>query len=344
MLAAVRLLYGLWQISVLLENSRQEYKPDYVLVHTDRVHLPFSFGRYLFWSSRFELEAGEARQILHHEATHIRQWHTLDVLILEVAGILFWWHPLVYGFRHALRQVHEVLEVTTRKQYGTLLLLQLQPGLRPALANHFFQSQLKSRIRMMTRPPSRRQAALRYLLTLPLLGGLLLACNLEKVEELSAVDKGVPADDSGGLLAYTQRDTIITINPDTYEESVQVVSQDVFKIVEEMPRFPGCEEQEAELARKEQCAQMELLNFISSNIRYPEAARDAGIEGTVVVRFVVAANGQVMDPMILRGIGSGCDEEVLRIVGEMPRWVPGRQRGKEVAVQFNLPVRFQLAE
>jgi len=102
----------------------------------------------------------------------------------------------------------------------------------------------------------------------------------------------------------------------------------IFIVVEEQASFPGGEE-----AR---------LRFLQENLRYPVMAREAGIQGTVFITFVVERNGSITDVRILRGIGGGCDEEAIRVVREMPRWNPGRQRGKPVRVQFTMPIRFVL--
>jgi periplasmic protein TonB len=106
-------------------------------------------------------------------------------------------------------------------------------------------------------------------------------------------------------------------------------SDDVFMIVEEMPQFPGGQEG--------------LFKFLAGNIRYPEEAVEAGIEGTVYVTFVVGKDGSIGEARVLRGIGGGCDEESLRVVNAMPNWRPGFQRGKPVLVQYNLPIRYTLA-
>lgn len=122
--------------------------------------------------------------------------------------------------------------------------------------------------------------------------------------------------------------------------------EEIFKIVEEMPRFPGCEELTASMEEKRQCANKKLLEFIYENIRYPAVARDNGIEGTVVVSFVVDQKGYIKDAQVVRDIGGGCGQEALRIVemmNSMPnRWAPGKQRGRAVKVLFNLPVKFKL--
>jgi periplasmic protein TonB len=101
----------------------------------------------------------------------------------------------------------------------------------------------------------------------------------------------------------------------------------VFTVVEEMPSFPGGEEK--------------LFEFLSK-IKYPSIARENGISGRVYVTFVVDKDGKIKDAKVLRGIGGGCDEEALRVVRSMPDWKPGRQNGRNVSVQYNLPVNFNL--
>jgi protein TonB len=102
----------------------------------------------------------------------------------------------------------------------------------------------------------------------------------------------------------------------------------VFTIVEEMPAFPGGEGK--------------MLEYIAKNIKYPPVARENGIQGRVYVTFVVDKDGKIKDAKVLRGIGGGCDEEALRVVKTMPEWKPGRQNGRSVQVQYNLPVNFVL--
>ncbi len=113
-----------------------------------------------------------------------------------------------------------------------------------------------------------------------------------------------------------------------------------FAVVEEMPRFAGCED----LAKEERknCAVKNMLVHTYENIQYPKEARDKDIQGTVVVRFLIDEKGKIIDPKIVRSIGGGCDEEVLRVIGTMPDFVPGRHKGKAVKVVFNLPVKFKL--
>jgi len=111
------------------------------------------------------------------------------------------------------------------------------------------------------------------------------------------------------------------------EEEVSEV--EIFTVVEEAPSYPGGDE-----AR---------IKFLQENIKYPQMARESGIAGTVYVTFVVERDGNVTDVKVMRGIGGGCDEEAIRVIKAMPKWNPGKQRGKPVRVQFNMPIKFTLA-
>lgn len=102
----------------------------------------------------------------------------------------------------------------------------------------------------------------------------------------------------------------------------------IHTFVEEWPEFPG-----GDMAR---------IKFLSENIVYPKDAKDAGIQGPVHLTFVVEKDGSITNVNILRGIGGGCDEEATRVVSSMPKWEPGRQNGKEVRVQFIMPINFKL--
>lgn len=118
------------------------------------------------------------------------------------------------------------------------------------------------------------------------------------------------------------------IDVEIVEEEEEFTDEEIFTIVEKMPEFPGGTEK--------------LFRYLGKNIEYPPMAKDAGIKGKVYVTFVVDRDGSITDVKVLRGIGGGCDEEALRVVKGMPKWTPGKQRGKSVRVQYNLPINFIL--
>jgi len=150
----------------------------------------------------------------------------------------------------------------------------------------------------------------------------------KKVVQINIVEDDVEVDED--LLIdveaddETEMDEYIPIEVD--EEIVEEAP--IFTVVEAMPQFKG--------------GSGELYSFLSSNIKYPVMAKESGIQGKVYVTFVVERDGSVTDVKLLRGIGGGCDEEAIRVVASMPKWTPGKQRGKPVRVQYNLPVRFTL--
>ena len=112
------------------------------------------------------------------------------------------------------------------------------------------------------------------------------------------------------------------------EKSVQ--NGDIFTVVDKMPSYPGGED-----AR---------IKYFIENIKYPQEARNKGITGTVFVTYVVEKDGSITNVKILRGIGSGCDEESVRVVSSMPKWDPGILKGKPVRTQFNIPIKFSLSK
>jgi len=127
-----------------------------------------------------------------------------------------------------------------------------------------------------------------------------------------------------------------------HAQTVNYSDDEAFIIVQEMPRFPGCEDMEGTNKEKKHCAETKMLEFIYRNITYPTVARENGIEGMVVIGFIVEKDGSISNPTIIRDLSGGCAKEALRVVNIMPNWIPGKQKGELVRVQFNLPVRFKL--
>ncbi|MFY7912152.1 MAG: TonB family protein [Emticicia sp.] len=115
-----------------------------------------------------------------------------------------------------------------------------------------------------------------------------------------------------------------------YKPTINYESEEIFTTVEEHPSFPD--------------GIKAMYQFIARNLRYPEPARRAHVQGKVFVKFVVRKDGTVSDLQILKGVGFGCDEETVRVLGSMPKWNPGKQNGKPVSVYFTMPVSFVLEE
>jgi protein TonB len=111
---------------------------------------------------------------------------------------------------------------------------------------------------------------------------------------------------------------------------VEEKTEEIFLVVEQQPEFPG--------------GIQEMMKFIQKNVKYPNQAKNMGIEGKVFIQFVVNSFGDITGVTLVKGIGYGCDDEALRVVNIMPRWTPGRQNGKSVSVRYSIPISFKLAQ
>ncbi len=139
----------------------------------------------------------------------------------------------------------------------------------------------------------------------------------------------------------------ITLADRTHPISKRKSDQEIFKVVEEMPRFPGCENQGLSDKERVDCAQGKMLRFMYTNLKYPASARASNIEGMVVIQFIVNEDGRLSDITLRRTIGGGCDEaamEMIKLMAEKHTWIPGKQRGKAVKVLYTVPVKFKLKD
>lgn len=150
----------------------------------------------------------------------------------------------------------------------------------------------------------------------------------KQVTVINIVEDDVEVEDDIEIDVEADQETIVDDFIPIVEDEEVVAEMEIFTVVEAMPTFPG--------------GDTERMRFLQENIKYPQMARESGIQGTVYVTFVVEPNGSVSDVRILRGIGGGCDEEAIRVIKLMPKWEPGMQRGKPVRVQFNMPIKFTL--
>lgn len=123
---------------------------------------------------------------------------------------------------------------------------------------------------------------------------------------------------------------------DDFEEEVE--DDTPFMIVENMPALGDCKKLRGE--ERHQCTQMEIIKYVAQNTKYPPIAKDAGIQGTVFVYFVVDKTGAVVDSKVLRPVDPRLDKEALRVINSLPKFEPGEQRGKAVSVQYTIPVKF----
>ncbi len=164
--------------------------------------------------------------------------------------------------------------------------------------------------------------------------------DMPDVEAVVFQDQSISEETAVEAPVFVEHKTVAPPPPPPPPTVVQS-EQEIFKVVEQNPNFPGCEDV-IDRKERQKCAEEKMLQFIYNNIIYPPVARDNGVQGMVVLQFVVEKDGSISNIKIVRDVGAGCGDEAQRVVSKMPLWNPGKQRERPVRVQFTLPVKFVL--
>ncbi len=275
----------------------------------------FSFFNFIFLDKDLYSMKENPEHIIRHETVHVRQMHSIDIILVEMLIIVQWFNPFIYLLKRSVVENNEFLadrkmakQFTDVSDYKLLLLNNALPKETWFQTNNFSYSLIKKRFKMMEKEKSKMRLILSTLGFLVVFALVTVSCSNDKgteITDLQTKQKSAQAVEK----ATTPEDT-------------------VFTVVEKMPEFPG--------------GMNGLMKFLTDNIKYPEVAKNNNIQGRVFVNFVIEKDGSVSHLKILRGIGGGCDEEAIRVVKMMPRWTPGEQRGEKVRVSYNLPIKFSL--
>ncbi|MDR2907315.1 MAG: TonB family protein [Bacteroidales bacterium] len=373
---AGRAIVGILRLTAFSRDGDQKGN----LILCKNIPTAFSFFNRIFIPETW-YNGDEREVVLRHEQIHVQQKHSWDLMLMELVCIIQFFNPFVWLLKREMRLNHEFLADRgalenggNQHQYFEILLQKII-GKQPILVHSFNYSPIKKRIMMQLSKPAKMLNQARYLAFVPLALALtfLFACqekpatsevevsnsNAESVvlRESSIIVDGeeiggnsserpmiiVDGEEFTGNLDDLNTDNIesVTILKDSsaikqygpnVKNGVIIVSMkspdDVFTIVEEMPQYPG-----GENARNK---------YLMENLSYPAKAREKGVKGMVAVTFVVEKDGTISNVKVAKGIGDGCDEEAVRVVKNMPKWTPGKQRNKTVRVQFTLPIMFAL--
>ena len=262
--------------------------------------------------SRSDYESGRS-EILIHEKAHIARRHSLDIMLCNMLLIFQWFNPAAWLLRRELQNIHEyeadeaVIQSGADASEYQLLLIRKAVGERLfSMANNLNHNSLKKRITMMLIKKSNPWNRAKILLTVPVAAVAVVAF---------ATPKTAAADSLRGRVAG------VTVGASKDDGRV-------FDVVEDQPRYPG--------------GTNALMAYLRDNIKYPAEAAKAGIQGKVIVQFVVGKDGTVRDVKPIRNISPELDAEAVRVVAAMPKWVPGYQRGEAVNVRYTLPVNFRM--
>ena len=322
----VRNLCSLARLGRLIRQGKREaldsYLPDRkeknvrLVVH-DYDIAPFSWMHWIV-IARKDLEEN-GREILIHELAHIRNRHSWDLLLADLCIFVQWFNPAAWLLKQELQNIHEyeadetVLREGVNARNYQMLLIKKAVGTRLySMANSFNHSSLKKRITMMLKEKSNPWARAKYLYILPLAA---LAVTAFARPEVSAVADEISAVK---VIAPAVHDSI--------QPNVQTAVAAPSSALDQMPEFPGG---------------MEALNtYLRNNIRYPQEAQKAGIQGRVIIQFIVSKDGSITDAEVVESVDPQLDAEGLRLIKNMPRWKPGMRKGQAIRVKQTLPIRF----
>jgi TonB family protein len=305
------IIYGFWLLGSLIMLTRTLVNL-YVVRYAFKHGVP---GKSFTFLNRVQLDPqlhGNIKErVLMHELVHARQLHTLDLLLYELFRIIFWFNPAFSLAQTDLKNLHEyiaddVVNNTVPDYPESLIAEALGVNILP-LANEFSKNNIKNRIKMIKKRKNPNQL-------------------------ISLVCASVIAFSGILLMAFTQFDI----------DAARTQDQQVYKVVEQMPIFPGCQESTRSAEEQKKCTMQKLGAYIGDNVEYPASAKKASVEGKVFVYFVVSENGSIKDAEVNKGAHPDLDAEALRVVQGMPDWTPGRQKGKNVSVGMTLPIVFAL--
>lgn len=282
---------------------------------------PFSFFGWIFMNPA-AVKEDEISEILTHEMAHVKQHHSVDVLLAEMVSICCWMNPFAWLLKREVRlnlefladrKVMEAGFATKSYQYH---LLGLAYNHKYGLSNNFNFSHLKQRIIMMNKKKSNAAGHIKYALFVLPAFALLVAGNISCSQDASQTEDA-------------KEEVVAPVSPEAKEAPADsTAKEEVFMVAEQMPEFPG--------------GMKEMLKFLQENVKYPENAMRNNVQGRVIVQFVIEKDGTPTEFKVLRSVDPDLDAEALRVMKAMPKWKPGMEKGEAVRVKFTVPVAFKL--
>ena len=319
----------IWQSALLV--SEEEDRPSIYLLPDNQTGSFSFFNRIAISPADYESHFDE---ILSHETVHVTQRHSFDVLLVEILSAIFWFHPILPAYKRSLQEIHEFLadqKTRDRDLYADFLVSYAFGLPETEMVNAFYNSSLlKLRIQMLYQTKSPKWKFVMYPLTILITAILVVfvaACSdaPKTTGDLPGGENSLPPE----IVKNGEAPPLPPPPPvEMPDKDTEITDGKIFTAVEEQPEFQG--------------GMTELYRYLSKNTRYPGAASRAGVEGTVFLQFVVRTDGSITDVEVLKGIGFGCDEEAMRVVKAMPKWLPGKQTSIPVNVRYTLPINFDL--
>ena len=314
---------------------------------------PFSWFRYIIMSEKDWQE--NRREIVLHEMAHIRRCHSMDVAVCNMMIVFQWYNPATWLLKRELQTLHEyeadeaVLSAGVDATHYQMLLIRKAVGERLfSMANNLNHNSLKKRITMMKikRTNPVQKAKIAFVLPLAAMTVAAFASqkveNLsEKVEQESEVFSSVSDNPVVRAVDETARVAAVKVQEEKALEEASSLSmasdtaetksgKEFPCIPETFPQFPG--------------GHIALVEYLSKNIKFPKEKEKENVRARVVASFTVDKDGSITDAKIVRSQGEAFDNEALRVINGMPKWIPGTQNGKAVSVKYTLPITFSTTD
>ena len=343
----MKMLFNIHKIHKMKVGKKSEIIDNVNIYYTGESHIPFSFFNDIFIGTSVisptdnvlsePVEGSVNPLVLKHEMSHVKNYHSIDVVMMEIMVSLQWFNPFIRMMKKELQSIHEYIadnevieDKINKSNYMMLLLQQCTADNINGIANNFSFLLTKKRISMIANKQKSKRMLLRLLLTLPVFGMLIMLntrCDNVKSNDDKIANAEKNAQDSK---LYRNESVDNPVNETTSLDihTNQSVTDTIYNNIEIMPEFPG--------------GFSELMNFLTSNVNYPESAKTNNIEGRTFVSFVVEKDGSITDIEVLRGFDKDCDAEAVRVVSTMPKWKPGVKDGETVRCRFNLPFTFKI--
>ncbi|MBW2936953.1 M56 family metallopeptidase [Aureisphaera sp. CAU 1614] len=323
---AVSLYYFVKKLNRIHQLKKQgevEKYSDFTVVYIPNTDVAFTFLKSIFLGEY--LTQKQKEDILLHEAVHARQNHTIDLLIYEILKIVFWFNPLFYLFQKRVSALQEfiadasvVQQIKKRDYYENLLSKLFQTETISFINTFFNHSLIKKRIVMLQKSKSTKKALVKYLAVLPIIGAMVIytSCVNEVKGNQTATSK-TPITETA-----PQQDKELTL-----------------KDIDKVPVYPGCEGMSNEEAKK--CFTQNVAQHVVKE--FSKDIKNAEITGRqkIVVQFVIDSNGEIKD-VTAKSDFKELQDEAIRVGKTLPKMIPGEHKGKKVAVQFALPILFEI--
>lgn len=305
-------------------------KNNFRLVKVPNSKIAFTFLNTVFVGANYS--ENEKNQILNHEKVHLQQKHSWDLIYFEVLRIVFWFNPFVYLFQKNIAEVHEFIadqnatKSASKKAYIQSLLNANFGTEHLSFTNSFFtENSLKTRIVMLHKKSSSRFSKLRFLVIAPL-AFLMLTY-------VSCADDQLPNTQNSDQLLQEE-----SIPSSSQEKQVEEIP---FRVIDKVPEFPDSPKFQNKEAAKEEFAK-KIRAFVNQNFDTQKMKSFVG-SGVhrIYVQFKIGTQGQVYD-IRSHSEDSRLEEEAKRVIGMLPRMIPGEQYGKPIVVLYTLPISFQV--